>query len=146
MKRLTRSKTFLFLLILGMGMISFSFPSSHVFAAKKRIRTTQISTNPLSYSTAKLSRNTNSVILTFINLSAVKKITYELTYDTHGMNQGVGGSISVSGQPTESRDLYFGTCSKGVCTPHTGITNAEIIVQTFLTNGNRISKRYRIRI
>jgi hypothetical protein len=119
------------------------FPT-HVMAAKKRVKV--ISQNAVSYSSAKLSRSTNSIIVNFLNLNQVTKATYELTYNANGISQGVTGSLSPSGANSESRDLYFGTCSKGVCTPHTNITNAELLVQITKKNNAVTTKLYRIRI
>lgn len=98
------------------------------------------------YSRAKLSRNTNSVILTFLNLGSVSKITYTLSYTANGIEQGAMGSITPAGNATDSRDVYFGTCSHGVCTPHRGIQNASLVVETHLKNGRTNVKRYKIRI
>ena len=98
------------------------------------------------YSKAKLSRNTNSVILTFMNLGSVSKITYTLSYTANGIEQGAMGSLTPTGNTTDSRDVYFGTCSHGVCTPHRGIQNASLVVETHLKNGRTNVKRYKIRI
>lgn len=98
------------------------------------------------YSSARLSRATNSVVVTFQNLTRVKKVSYELSYSAQGIAQGVIGSLAPSGQATETRDLYFGTCSKGVCTPHYSITNAVLLVTTQLSSGATNTKRYRIKV
>lgn len=124
-----------------------------VFAAKKRVVSTKttavktaVKTGATGYSTARLSRPSNSVIITFINLDKVKKIDYVLSYAARGIQQGAGGAIVSNGQQTDSRDLYFGTCSKGVCTPHTGISGAVLTVTTTLKTGGTSTKIYRIRI
>lgn len=119
-----------------------------VFAAKTRVR--KPAAKPaakvagLSYSSAKISRPSNSVILNLTNLGSVKRISYELSYTAHGIAKGAMGSIAVSGQASDSRDLYFGTCSKGVCTPDYGIANASLFV-TVETSAGTSTKRYRIR-
>jgi hypothetical protein len=115
-----------------------------VHAAKKRVFTPKKAVS-VTYSSAKLSRSTNSIIATFKNLSKVKRIEYALSYSANGISQGVMGSFVPSGQPSENRDLYFGTCSKGVCTPHYGITNATLTVTTTLTSGATHTKRYVIK-
>ncbi len=114
-----------------------------VSAAKKRVR---IRATGVSFSSAKLSRATNSVILNLTNLSQAARVSYTLSYKANGMSQGVVGSIAVAGQATDSRDLYFGTCSKGVCTPHYGIQNASLLVTTTLKSGATNIKRYLIKI
>lgn len=123
-------------------MILLSFAPS-VSAAKKRIR---IRATGVSYSQARLSRQTNSIVLTLIHLENVSNVSYALSYTANGVGQGVMGSFAPSGQATDSRDLYFGTCSKGVCTPHYGIQNASLLVTTTVKNGASNIKRYRIKI
>jgi hypothetical protein len=97
-----------------------------------------------SYSTARLSRGTNSVVVSFINLANASKVSYTLSYLGSGISQGVVGSLTPSGV-TDNRDLYFGTCSHGVCTPHYSIKNARLVVTTYLKSGGRNVKLYRIK-
>ncbi len=128
---------------------SIVFAPQQVFAAKARVRTavSKASGSVTSgYSKAKLSRNTNSVIVTFVNLGSVSTITYTLSYTANGIEQGAVGSLVPSGSATDTRDLYFGTCSHGVCTPHRGIQNAVLLVETKLKSGKLNVKRYRIKI
>lgn len=120
------------------------FPSfSTAFAAKKLVRTTAVKTKAVSYSSVKLSRPSHSAIVTFTNLTNVKNVEYALSYNANGIPQGAIGSFAPGGHSGESRDLYFGTCSKGVCTPHYGITGATLIVKTIFTTGATHTKRYR---
>lgn len=118
-----------------------------MFAAKKRVITSKSKTTYVggSYSTAKLSRGTNSVIVSFPNLSNVKKISYTLGYRANGIPQGAIGSVIPVGQ-SDARDLYFGTCSKGVCTPHYNIKNAYLLVTTTLKSGGVNVKRYVLKV
>jgi len=143
MKRTLSLRALLILTIFTIAVILFSHTA--VYAAKKRVRTVKTAHTIVAYSQAKLSRATNSIIVNFTNLESVMRINYELTYDANGISQGVTGSIVPAGA-TDSRDLYFGTCSKGVCTPHTNIQNAQLLVQTKLSSGQTYSKRYIIRI
>ena len=114
-------------------------------AAKKRVRTTVVTSKGVAYSSAKLSRGTNSVILNLLNLDKVSKVSYILSYSANGIEQGAAGSISPAGA-TDSRDLYFGTCSKGVCTPHYNIKNASLTVSVTLKSGGTYTKRYKLKI
>lgn len=98
----------------------------------------------VSYSSAKLSSASRGIIVSFFNLDKVNKISYMLNYTGSGQSQGVGGAITPSGT-TDSRDLYFGTCSKGVCTPHYNIKNATLTVTVTLKSGGTRSKRYILR-
>ncbi|MBI4058271.1 hypothetical protein HY408_00720 [Candidatus Gottesmanbacteria bacterium] len=113
-------------------------------AAKKRVRTKP--TVGTSYSKAKLMRSSNSVQVIFTNLKYVASISYVLSYTSHGTDKGAAGTIIPKVNPSETRDLYFGTCSKGVCTPDTNIQNATLTVTTILKSGGTHTKRYRIRI
>ncbi|MCX6791624.1 MAG: hypothetical protein NT149_01130 [Candidatus Gottesmanbacteria bacterium] len=110
-----------------------------VFALKKRVRAARA-----VYSSARLSRGTHSVIPTFYKLAGVAKFDYILSYTANGIPQGVVGSFVPSGG-NDSRDLYFGTCSKGVCTPHYGITSATLTITTTMTSGATYIKRYVIK-
>ncbi|MBI5620772.1 hypothetical protein HY949_03270 [Candidatus Gottesmanbacteria bacterium] len=122
---------------------------SPVYAAKARIqksapvRSTKAPAGT-TYSSAKLSAATRSVTVSFMNLDKVNKVSYLLNYTGSGQSQGVGGAITPSGT-TESRDLYFGTCSKGVCTPHYSIKNASLTITATLKSGGTRTKRYILR-
>ena len=108
-----------------------------VFALKKRIRAARA-----VYSSAKLSRGTHSVIVSFNVHPGVTRFDYMLSYKANGIAQGVVGSFVPTGTASESRDLYFGTCSKGVCTPHYGIEKATLTITTTLKSGSTNTKRY----
>lgn len=131
------------------AVIMLSLFASSVHAAKPRV---QKSTPPVSkkvaagvaYSSAKLSSASRSVIVSFFNLDKVSKISYLLNYTGSGQAQGVGGAITPSGT-TDNRELYFGTCSKGVCTPHYTIKNAKLFITATLKSGGTRTKRYLLR-
>ncbi len=122
-----------------MLFIIFAKPQS-VFALKKRIRAARA-----VYSSAKLSRGTHSVVATFNVLPGVARFDYTLSYAANGIQQGVVGSFVPTGGGNESRDLYFGTCSHGVCTPHYGITGAALTITATLRGGATYIKRYSIK-
>lgn len=137
-------RTYLYCIFSFIFLLTFALP---VQAAKLRIRNTGTGVRTgSSYSTAKLSRSTNSIVVTFQNLSSTKRVSYELSYLANGVPQGAMGSITTTGLVSDSRDLYFGTCSHGVCTPHYNITNATLLITAQLTSGGTNSKRYRIKI
>ena len=133
MKRIAILIAIIFLLIV-------SAKPQPAFALKKRIRAARA-----VYSSARLSRSTHSVIPTFYALTGVSKFDYVLSYSANGIPQGVVGSFVSTRSGNELRDLYFGTCSKGVCTPHYGITNATLTITTTMTNGATYIKRYLIK-
>ena len=140
-----RKVNYLLLLFIGVAFLQFKTTS---FAAKPRVKSSGTSVKTSSakaYSSARLSRPTNSVSVTFLNPDKANGVSYTLSYDANGISQGVIGSVS-PGSPTDSRDLYFGTCSHGVCTPHYNITNASLVVTTSLKSGVISTKRYRIKM
>ncbi len=125
------------------------FASKPVYALKQRVYYKPAvrsggSIDAVSYSSAKLNRPARSVDITFKNLDRVSKVNYELSYTANGIPQGAIGTLTPSGS-SDARNLYFGTCSKGVCTPHTIITNAQLTVKTTLNSGGVNTKRYRIK-
>lgn len=123
--------------------VFFVSGAGEVLAAKKLVRKASTATaKTVSYSTVKLNRATHSAVVTFMNLSKAKNVEYTLSYSANGIPQGAVGSFAPDGT-NQSRDLYFGTCSKGVCTPHYGITGATLIVKTIFTSGASYTKRYR---
>lgn len=133
-------------IIFSLLLMVILVPSAH--AAKLRVRKTGGGggTGAVSYSSAKLSRSTNSIVVTFQNLTNTKRVRYELSYLANGIPQGAMGTVQTAGLVSDSRDLYFGTCSHGVCTPHYNISNATLLITTELTMGGTNTKRYRIKI
>jgi hypothetical protein len=122
-------------------LILVSAKCQPAYALKKRIRAARA-----VYSSAKLSRGTHSVIPTFYKLPGVAKFDYVLSYSANGIPQGVVGSfVPPAGGGNESRDLYFGTCSKSVCTPHYGISGATLTITATTTGGATYIKRYVIK-
>jgi hypothetical protein len=84
--------------------------------------------------------------ISFSNLSKANNVSYVLTYQTNGMDQGAQGSVSSSSGNSTSREVLFGTCSSGVCTYHANITNMKLEVTVELANGKKTVKRYKIKI
>ncbi len=89
----------------------------------------------------KSSSKDNTIVLTASKLD--KKYTgidYEVTYETKGTYQGVNSGskpLDVTGQDEFTREVYLGTCSKNVCTPHTGISQVSIALELTDTDGNK---------
>jgi hypothetical protein len=136
-------KRFLFTIFLF--SFCFLFIAPPAYAANVRVRKPRAAATGASYSSASVSPNTHSIKLTLSNLTNVKSVNYELSYVSWDVPQGAMGSIAVSGQTTDSRDLYFGTCSHGVCTPHYGLgAKASLLVCTDMKNGTEWCKRYNI--
>ncbi|MDO8503397.1 MAG: hypothetical protein Q7S60_01775 [bacterium] len=87
-----------------------------------------------------------AISATFTNLGIASSVTYQLTYTQNGINEGAGGSISDLSSGTTTRQLLFGTCSKGVCRYHTGIKNAKFVVTTTLKDGRKTIKTFKLKV
>ncbi|MBI5122334.1 hypothetical protein HZA75_00585 [Candidatus Roizmanbacteria bacterium] len=94
----------------------------------------------------KIRSDRQALIVTFSNLQKVNNVTYTLTYQTNGEDQGVNGTLDSSSGSSVTRELLFGTCSAGVCRYHSNITNMKLEIVSQLPNGKQTLKRYKIRI
>jgi|GEM_PF-476829 len=130
-------------LVLIFTLCTLHLLANPVFAAKKRMK----GRLPVSvgYSTVGLRSDRRAINVNFINLGNVKQVNYSLIYTANGIEQGVGGTIAPSGEPSAQRELLFATCSKGICTYHYNITNMRFIVTTTLPSGLTSTKSYRIK-
>ncbi|MBI3289832.1 hypothetical protein HYZ78_00365 [Candidatus Microgenomates bacterium] len=87
----------------------------------------------------------SGIVATFSDLEKASSVAYSLTYSQRGIKEGAGGTLSdLTG--TQVRELFFATCSHGVCRYHTGIKNARFVVTTTLPNGKKIGKAFRLKI
>lgn len=89
-----------------------------------------------------------AINVTLNNLNVATRINYLLSYNTKGTMQGASGSIDLSlvGGNSITRELLFGNCSKGACRYDAGITNAKLTITSTLLNGQRVVKRYRLKV
>ncbi|MCL4374239.1 hypothetical protein M1523_00085 [Patescibacteria group bacterium] len=87
-----------------------------------------------------------ALIVYFANLQNAASVSYTLMYQSNGVDQGVGGTLDSSAGSSVTRELYFGTCSSGVCRAHSGLANMKLEITIDLTNGHKILRRYRIRV
>jgi len=94
----------------------------------------------------KLRGDRKALIIYFANLSKVKNISYMLTYQGSGVDQGAMGSIDSTVGGSASRELLFGTCSTSVCTYHSSIVNARLEVTIEQLSGKKTIKKYRIKV
>lgn len=94
----------------------------------------------------KLRADRRAIIVNFSNLQNAKSVSYALTYNTAIQQEGAIGSLNLNGINSASEELLFGTCSKGVCKYHTGITNAKLEVSYTLKSGKKYLKRYKIKV
>jgi hypothetical protein len=127
----------------------FFLSVSPVFALKKRVyqnttSTTSTTTSPTV--SVRLSANHQNLLLSFSNLNLTKSVSYELTYLSNNIEQGIFGSVDPQKSNSDSRSLYFGTCSKRDCTLHKNITGASLTVTLKLKTNKTITKRYKIKV
>lgn len=143
-----KRKIGLFTLILMIGC--FFFPAE-VLAAKKRTSRgggttgTRTTTSRGVQSSVKFKSNRLGLILTLSGFGNVSLVSYQLTYTTNGIPEGVSGTIQPTGA-TETRELLFATCSKNVCRWHTNIRDARLVVTSKLKSGLTVRKPYRIKV
>jgi hypothetical protein len=82
----------------------------------------------------------NTVVLTAGGLGGkYTSVAYELSYDSNGVVQGVTSKpVDVAGQDTFTRDdIYLGTCSKNVCTPHKNVSKITVILEFTAKDGKK---------
>ena len=94
----------------------------------------------------KIRSDRQALVVTFSNLQKVNNVTYTLTYQTNGEDQGVNGTLDSSSGSSVARELLFGTCSAGVCRYHPNISNMKLEIVSQLPSGKQTLKRYRIKI
>lgn len=85
------------------------------------------------------------LLMSFPNFNGISSVTYSFTYDTNGIPQGIGGTVTSANNPSADRELLFGTCSTSVCTYHHNLTNARLVLTAKMTNGRTATKAYRIK-
>lgn len=86
------------------------------------------------------------IIVTLNNLQAAYKVDYFLSYQTKGVTQGASGSITDTSIGSLTRDIIFGSCSKGVCRYDTGISNAKFVISIYLNSGRKIVRSFRLKV
>lgn len=82
----------------------------------------------------------NTVVLSISGLkSGYKTVTYEVSYETQGVVQGVTSRpLDIANKDTFTRDdIYLGTCSKNVCKPHTGVKKVSVVLQFTDNSGQK---------
>lgn len=136
---------FLFLLLFVV------FPSDEVKAAKKFIpkksltRSTSRGGVGIIPAVVRYRGDKLGILLSFTNFNGINSASYSFTYNTNGISQGVGGTVTAQNNPTLQRELLFGTCSTAVCTYHYNLSNAKLIITAKMTDGKILTKAYRIK-
>ncbi len=86
------------------------------------------------------------IIVTLGSLQAAYKVDYFLSYQTKGTTQGASGSITDTGVGSATRDIIFGSCSKGACRYDSGISNAKFVITIYLNSGRKIVRSFRLKV
>lgn len=86
------------------------------------------------------------IIVTFGSLQSAYKVDYFLSYQVRGITQGASGSITDTAIGSATRDIIFGSCSKGVCRYDSGISNAKFVITIYLNNGRKIVRSYKLNV
>ena len=82
----------------------------------------------------------NTLVLSLAGMgSKYTSAAYEITYETKGTVQGlIDKPMDITGKDTFVKDdIYLGTCSKNVCTPHTGVTKVSLVLKFTATDGKQ---------
>lgn len=131
--------------------IFFALNLSSVSAKKllpflKRNTGTTTSTSSQVTSSVKFRGDRLGIIVTLGNLQAAYKVDYFLSYQTKGTTQGASGSITDISVGGATRDIIFGSCSKGACRYDSGISNAKFVITIYLTSGRKIVRSYKLKV
>jgi hypothetical protein len=91
----------------------------------------------------------NTVVLSIEGLdSKYESLSYELSYDSQGIVQGVTSApLDISGKDEFVRDdIYLGTCSRNVCKPHPGVSKISAVIVFTDADGKKsqFSKEYEL--
>lgn len=136
---------------LALFLISILSPVE-VLAAKKRVSrggTTAPSQKTRTQgvqSSVRLKADRRGLLLKLSGFNNITSVSYQITYTSNGVPQGVMGTVQPPFAGTEQRELLFGTCSGNVCRYHTNIRDARLVVTSKLKSGSTIRKPYRIKV
>lgn len=111
------------------------------FKSNKAVKSAPARSNGVTVS-ARLSPNRTSLDVFFNNLNNANSVSYTLSYQADGVEQGVIGTLDSSSGNSTTRNLLFGTCSKGVCRYHQNITNMKLEISSELKNGKTSLRRF----
>ena len=141
-----RKNLFHLLIVLTLSLV---YQPTNIYAAKKFIPKNSTAKRNITgkgipalvlYRSDKL-----GILLSFANFSGIQSVSYLFTYNTNGIQQGAGGTISKNNNPMLERQLLFGTCSTNVCTYHYNLTNARLTLTAKYSNGTTRTKLYKIK-
>jgi len=113
-------------------------------AAPAKITTSKSSGNTISVSPKFMSGKTGLKVQ-FSNVGAANTVSYMLSYESNGKQEGIAGSVRPA-EGNTSRDLLFGTCSSGKCVYHKNIKNCVLTVTAQLKNGKKQVKKFNVKV
>jgi hypothetical protein len=85
-----------------------------------------------------------AVLVNFSGFNKLKSVSYDFFYKSNGVSQGAEGTVALDDADTKT--LLFGTCSSGVCTYHTNITDAYLKITSILKDNRKVIKTYRLKV
>ena len=144
-------KKVFFLSILVIASLFLFVDGVHARRLLPSLRKTVKNTKPVAASSSsvgakvKFREDRRAMVANFSNLQLARAINYSLTYNSRGIGQGVDGSIGVN-SPTATAEMLFGSCSHGVCTYDTQVSNARLKITITYKSGKKIIKSYRIKV
>lgn len=81
-------------------------------------------------------RDGNALILNLKRTASYDEISYELAYNSEGIDRGVVGTIDTKDKKGEyEQEILFGTCSKNVCKYDQGVENGTLTLH--IRKGNQ---------
>lgn len=131
-------------LIIGVFLKPGSVHAAKKFVPKKTSGKVAVSSGSIP-AIVKYRSDKLGILFSFSNFNNIDSVNYSFTYNTNGNPQGAGGTVRASNNPSAERELLFGTCSTSVCTYHSGLSNARLVLTAKMTNGNTVTKSYRIK-
>ena len=90
----------------------------------------------------------NTIVISVTGMGGkVTSVSYEVTYESAGIIQGVNSGskpIETAGQDSFEREVYLGTCSRNVCRPHPGVKSVTVVLEFHNASGKKsqFSKDY----
>lgn len=124
------------------SLLLFIFLSAPVVPVSAAKKSKSVSSGGVS---GQYIKRINVVRAYFGGLRGVKIVNYTLMYESNGVGQGVMGSFAPGKKTAVSKDIYLGTCSGKVCTPHWNIKNIQLEVTILYTNGKTSSKTIKVK-
>lgn len=143
MKKTLRTITLLLALV---ALSASSVSAKKLLPFLKKATGVTTSTSSGVTSSVKFRGDRLGIIVTLGSLQAAYKVDYFLSYQAKGITQGASGSITDTSIGTATRDIIFGSCSKGACRYDTGISNAKFVITIYLNSGRKVVRSYKLKV